>query len=53
MKKTDKKMDGGKGDSPRPFSVDSQKFSENWERIFGKKLTQDTEEFIKSEDPVI
>lgn len=29
------KWHGGKGDKPR--KVDHKKFSENWERIFGKK----------------
>ena len=29
--------DGGKGSSPRPFSVDDQTFSSNWDTIFGKK----------------
>ena len=29
--------DGGKGSSPRPFSVDQKTFSENWDMIFGKK----------------
>lgn len=27
----------GKGDTPRPFSVDQETFANNWERIFGKK----------------
>lgn len=27
----------GKGDSPRPMSVDTETFNDNWERIFGKK----------------
>ena len=27
----------GKGDVPRPLSVDVETFSNNWERIFGKK----------------
>ena len=27
----------GKGSKPRPFSVDQQKFSENWDRAFGSK----------------
>lgn len=26
----------GKGDKPRPFSVSQEKFSSNWETIFGK-----------------
>ena len=29
--------DGGKGDSPRPFSVDQTTFGNNFDRIFGKK----------------
>ena len=28
---------GGKGSRPRPYSVDKNKFDENWDRIFGKK----------------
>jgi hypothetical protein len=27
-------MSNGKGDSPRPLSVDSETFANNWERIF-------------------
>lgn len=26
----------GKGDIPRPYTVDSQTFSSNWERTFGQ-----------------
>lgn len=29
--------DGGKGDTPRPFSVNLEKFAENFDLIFGKK----------------
>lgn len=32
--------DGGKGSSPRPFSVDQETFASNWDRIFGKKDSQ-------------
>lgn len=32
----------GKGDKPRPLSVDVETFTNNWERIFGKKGTTDT-----------
>jgi hypothetical protein len=31
--------DGGKGSSPRPFSVTRDQFAENWQRIFGNKDT--------------
>lgn len=29
--------DGGKGSAPRPFSVDQETFSNNWDSIFGRK----------------
>jgi hypothetical protein len=29
--------DGGKGSSPRPFSVNQKTFSDNWDLIFKKK----------------
>ena len=32
---------GGKGSSPRPFSVDKKKFDDNWDKIFGKKEKKD------------
>jgi len=28
---------GGKGSSPRPYSVDQKTFGDNWDRIFSKK----------------
>ena len=28
--------DGGKGSNPRPFSVDTKTFENNWNKIFGK-----------------
>ena len=36
--------DVGKGDKPRPFSVNLEKFSENFDLIFGKKMTTFTTE---------
>jgi len=27
----------GKGDTPRPFSVDHKTYASNWDRAFGKK----------------
>lgn len=29
--------DGGKGSSPRPYSVDQKTYADNWDQIFGKK----------------
>lgn len=43
--------DGGKGDKPRPFSVDLDKFSKNFDLIFGKKMTTfTTEDRMKAEN---
>ena len=36
-------MSNGKGDTPRPISVSSRQFEDNWERTFGtnkKKMEQ-------------
>ena len=41
--------DGGKGSSPRPFSVDKKTFDNNWEKIFGKKTPQEIDD-AKAED---
>lgn len=30
-------MTAGKGDTPRPFSVDIKTYKNNWDNIFGKK----------------
>jgi hypothetical protein len=51
--------DGGKGSAPRPFSVDAQTFSNNWDAIFRKDPKEiddaraEDEEFnrIKQNDP--
>lgn len=32
----------GKGDAPRPISVSAERFTENWEKAFGKFTRQDT-----------
>ena len=37
--------DGGKGSSPRPFSVDQKTFDDNWDRIFNRKKPTDLEKF--------
>ena len=45
--------DGGKGSSPRPFSVTKEEFDNHWEVIFGKKKKtegeQQSEAFLKDE----
>ena len=41
--------DGGKGSSPRPFSVDTETYQSNWDKIFGKKEPKDIDD-QKAED---
>ena len=36
---------GGKGSSPRPFSVDHKTFDNNWDRVFNRKKQTDAEKF--------
>ncbi len=37
----------GKGSKPRPFSVDKEKFDNNWDQIFGKGSEKKANEFLK------
>lgn len=37
--------DGGKGSSPRPYSVDQKTFDDNWDRIFNRKKKTEQEKF--------
>jgi hypothetical protein len=39
--------DGGKGASPRPYSIDQTTFGSNWDAIFGKKNKSVIEEVSK------
>ena len=41
--------DGGKGSSPRPYSVSYDKFSNSWDKIFGKKTPKEIDD-AKAED---
>ena len=45
--------DGGKGSKPRPFSVDQDQYSKNWDLIFGKrneKAAEQTREVDQSSE---
>ena len=46
--------DGGKGDTPRPLGVPLEKFDNNWDAIFKKKLAdkvvKQVEEGIKNDN---
>lgn len=37
--------DGGKGSSPRPYSVDQKTFDNNWDRIFNRSKKTQQERF--------
>jgi hypothetical protein len=45
------KSDGGKGSSPRPFSVSNEEYARRWEAIFGKdqvdKIIEDAEKYLE------
>ena len=34
----------GKGDSPRPYSVDQSTFDANWDKIFGPKTPKELDD---------
>jgi hypothetical protein len=38
------KSDGGKGSSPRPFSVSQDEYNKRWDTIFGRDLEQEEEQ---------
>jgi len=38
--------DGGKGSSPRPFSVDQNTYQSNWEKIFGNKTPREIDDAL-------
>ncbi len=44
------KSDGGKGSSPRPFSVSQAEYDARWDAIFGRDLEQEEEPEIEEED---
>ena len=45
------KSDGGKGSSPRPFSVSNEEYAKRWEAIFGRedveKIIEDAEKYLE------
>jgi hypothetical protein len=42
--------DGGKGSSPRPFSVDQKTFGDNYDAIFRKKTPQQKDDARAEDD---
>jgi hypothetical protein len=47
-----KKSDGGKGSSPRPYSVSQEEYAKRWDMIFGRDLDEEPpfEEDFEEED---
>lgn len=43
--------ENGKGDKPRPISVDRDTFEKNWERAFGRKLTKKSKKVEEDDEP--
>jgi hypothetical protein len=43
---------GGKGDTPRPYSVDQNTFASNWEATFGKKKSEESSSKENTESEV-
>lgn len=45
-----KQADGGKGSTPRPFSITEQEYAERWNAIFGRdkveKIINDAREYL-------
>lgn len=45
-----KQSDGGKGSSPRPYSVSQEEYNKRWDAIFGRDLDDEDEPELE-EDP--
>ena len=45
-----KSSDGGKGSSPRPFSVSQAEYDARWDAIFGRDLKEEEEQQEVEED---
>ncbi len=52
MSKSDgsKRSDGGKGSSPRPFSVSQDEYNKRWDAIFGRDLEEEATEEVEDEE---
>jgi hypothetical protein len=52
MSKSDgsKRSDGGKGSSPRPFSVSQDEYNKRWDAIFGRDLEEQQEEVLEEDE---
>jgi hypothetical protein len=41
---------GGKGSSPRPFSVSQEEYDKRWDAIFGRDLKEESTEEVENEE---
>lgn len=45
------KSDGGKGSTPRPFSVSNEEYAKRWEAIFGRdkvdEIIEDAQKYLE------
>jgi hypothetical protein len=45
------KPDGGKGSSPRPFSISEEEYARRWDAIFGRedveKIVDDAKKYLE------
>jgi DNA-directed RNA polymerase subunit RPC12/RpoP len=46
-----KNSDGGKGSSPRPYSVSQDEYAKRWDMIFSRDLDEEEQEPELEEDP--
>ena len=46
-----KQSDGGKGSTPRPFSVSNEEYARRWEAIFGRdqvdEIIEDAQKYLE------
>ena len=42
--------DGGKGSKSRPLDVDFDKYSRNWDSIFGNKLPREVDDAVAEDE---
>ena len=47
------KSDGGKGSTPRPFSITEQEYAERWNAIFGRdkveEIVEDAKKYLREQ----
>jgi hypothetical protein len=47
----EKKMsDGGKGSSPRPFSISQQEYDNRWDNIFSRDLKEEEDKVTRNNE---